>query len=157
VQPVRRLISEPANCDEDELDDVPLQTRLSSAQKSNNTCSQSEGPENQVAVSRMKTGISLSVSVPALTWSRAKTEFCDSVAEGHVYVCSCCRQLWFKRSVVVVQPLRRAAFPPPCLTGALSKDGKEYLCKTCYARLLKGKVPSLAPQNIPEFRLFQMI
>jgi hypothetical protein len=99
----------------------------------------------------MKTGIFPFISALALTWSRAKTKFRDSVAEGSVYVCSCCRQLWFKRSVVVVQPLRRAAFPSACLSGALSKDGKEYLCKTCHARLLKGKVLSLTPQNVPNF------
>jgi hypothetical protein len=78
-------------------------------------------------------------------------KFRESVAEGPVYVCSCYRQLWFKRSVVVVQPARRAAFPPACLTGAPSEDGKEYVCKSCYARLLKGKVPSLAPQKVPDF------
>lgn len=46
---------------------------------------------------------------------------------------------------------KRETIPTDCLTGLLSQDGKEYLCTSCNQKLTKGKIPTCAPRNVPNF------
>ena len=56
--------------------------------------------------------------------------FNENIAEGPVYVCTCCQQIWFKHSVHNVDEIilktdnQRTTFST-CRTQYLSKDGKE--------------------------------
>jgi hypothetical protein len=97
-------------------DDIPLSLRLTpfKPQRKQQKASQSVKPPNSLPSTH-------------LSWPVAKIVFRKLVAEESVYVCSYCRQLWFKRSVVVLNSTKRDIFPADCLTGLLSKDGKEYL------------------------------
>jgi hypothetical protein len=86
-----------------------------------------------------------------LGWDKAKSNFRSEVAEGPVYVCSCCRQLWLKRSVTCLTDEKKISFPLNNLTGELSKDNRKYVCWTCFRSLSKGKSPSLSPLKVPDF------
>ena len=78
--------------------------------------------------------------------------FNASIAEGPVYVCTCCQQIWFKHSVFNVDEItlktnhERTTFSS-CRTQYLSKDGKEWICKTCINSVKEGKIPKLSIEN----------
>jgi hypothetical protein len=82
-------------------------------------------------------------------WQKAKENFRAEVADGPIYVCSCCRQLWFWRSVTCVTPEKKLTFPADCLIG-VSNFGIEYTCWTCYRLLCKGKCPPLSRLKMPD-------
>lgn len=86
-----------------------------------------------------------------LDWGTAREVFRKETAEGPVYACTCCRQLWFRRSVCRLDPVRRVCLPGTSITGLLSKDGFEYLCFTCSKYLSKGKDPPCSPSKMPDF------
>ena len=62
--------------------------------------------------------------------------FNSGIAEGPVYVCTCCEQIWFRHSVFNVNEItlktndERTTFNT-WRTEYVSKDGKEWICKTC--------------------------
>ena len=74
--------------------------------------------------------------------------FNESIAEGPVYLCTCCQQIWFKHSVLNVDEIilktdnERTTFST-CRTQYLLKDGKEWICKTCRNSVKEGKNPKL--------------
>jgi hypothetical protein len=139
--PQRQQTPSIARNDESESeDDIPLLLRITPPK-----------PRPAQADISERTAPVKSLSSAHLNWPSAKTVFRKFVAEGPVYICSCCRQLWFKRSVVALNSTKRDAFPPGSLTSLLSKDGKEYICTTCNRKLSKGKLPLCAPQNVPDF------
>ena len=78
--------------------------------------------------------------------------FNENIAEGPVYVCKCCQQIWFKHSVHNVEEIilktdnERTTFST-CRTQYLSKDGKEWICKTCRNSVKEGKIPKLSIAN----------
>ena len=78
--------------------------------------------------------------------------FNENIAEGPVYVCTCCQQIWFKHSVHNVDEIilktdnERTTFNT-CRTQYLSKDGKEWICKTCRNSVKEGKIPKLSIAN----------
>ena len=94
--------------------------------------------------------------------------FNTKTAEGPVYVCTCCQQLWFKHSVFNVDEIylktenEKATFNT-CRTNFVSKCGKEWICKTCRNSVKEGKIPKLSiknkmgfPQLPPELQLYSM-
>ena len=78
--------------------------------------------------------------------------FNTSIAEGPVYVCTCCQQVWFKHSIVNIKEIcfknddERRMFET-CRTKYVSKDDKEWSCKTCRNAVKDGKIPKLSVQN----------
>ena len=78
--------------------------------------------------------------------------FNENIAEGPVYVCTCCQQIWFKHSVHNVDEMilktdnARTTFST-CITQYLSKDGNEWICKTCRNSVKEGKIPKLSIAN----------
>ena len=62
--------------------------------------------------------------------------FNTRTSEGPVYVCTCCQQLWFKHSVYNVDEIyfktenEKVTFET-CRTKFVSRNGKEWICKTC--------------------------
>ena len=94
--------------------------------------------------------------------------FNSSIAEGPVYVCTYCEQIWFRHSVFNVNEItlktndERTTFNT-CRTEYVSKDGKEWICKTCRNSIKQGKIPRLSLQNKmgfpklpPQLKLFSM-
>jgi hypothetical protein len=134
---LQHMSSLPPNDVSESEDDTPLISRIpmSTGQRKRRRASGQIAP-------------SVSPCSQYLVWHVAKAQFRKL---GPVYVCLCCRQLWFKRSVVALNSMKRKTILSNCLTGLLSKDGKEYLCTTCNQKLLKGKIPTCAPQNVPNF------
>ena len=76
--------------------------------------------------------------------------FNESIAEGPVYVCRCCQQIWFRHSAFNVDEItlksdnERTTFST-CRT--LSKHGKEWICKTYRNSVKEGKIPKLSIEN----------
>ena len=94
--------------------------------------------------------------------------FNESIAEGPVYVCTYCQQIWFKHSVLNVDEIilktdNERTTSSACRTQYLSKDGKEWICKTCRNSVKEGKIPKLSiannmgfPELPPQLKLFSM-
>jgi len=71
-------------------------------------------------------------------------KFHIAVAEWPFYNCSCCDQLWYKRSVLRAKKLR---FSNPNMLKYLRVDSVEWICWSCYEHLRKNKVPLCAVDN----------
>jgi hypothetical protein len=91
-------------------------------------------------------------------------QFLNEIQEGPEYVCTCCKRLMFKHSVVQVPGHRytkncktpgdkkkRKAHVDNCLTHKLSYDGHEWICKTCHKCMNLGHIPSQAEVNSLSF------
>ena len=78
--------------------------------------------------------------------------FNTRTSEGPVYVCTHCQQLWFKHSVYNVDEIyfktenEKATFHT-CRTKFVSRDGKEWICKTCRNSVKGAKIPKLSIKN----------
>ena len=87
--------------------------------------------------------------------SEAKDKFKEAISSGSSYVCSCCHQTWFKRSVRTISSLGKTILNTSllnkCLTGYLSVANCEWLCNTCLFNINKGKIPRLAVINGMKF------
>ena len=84
--------------------------------------------------------------------------FNESIAKGPLYVCTCCQQIWFKHSVLNIEEIylknddERTMFET-CRTKYVSKDNKEWICKTCRNAVKDGKIPKLSIENKMGFPL----
>ena len=70
------------------------------------------------------------------------------IAQGPLYICTCCDQLWYKHGVVNANKLRESN-PNICeyLCNKTSVDNIEWVCKTCQKYLVKNKIPSCTVVN----------
>lgn len=66
---------------------------------------------------------------------------------GPVYVCTCCHQTWFLKSVVKLDTTNLSASSKSICTGLRSVDSTEWLCLTCCAALKDEKIPRLSVKN----------
>ena len=67
------------------------------------------------------------------------TTFHKKVREGPYYICSVCNNILYRKTV---QEVKKNMYGFQHLfTGKKSFDDKEYICKTCKSKLLKGQVP----------------
>ncbi|XP_033764354.1 uncharacterized protein LOC117345389 [Pecten maximus] len=75
-------------------------------------------------------------------------KFHKTIAEGPVYVCTSCHQTWFKHSVTEVnRNVEHSSLFTKCTTRYKSKNGKEWICRTCLLALKNGKMPTLSTVN----------
>ena len=85
------------------------------------------------------------------SFSEAKNRFKEAIYSSLSYVCSCCHQTWFRRSVRTISSLGKTILNTPllnkCLTGYISVANCEWLCNTCLFNIKKGKIPRLAVIN----------
>ena len=78
--------------------------------------------------------------------------FNRKTSEGPIYVCTCCHQLWFKHCVYNVNGIHfkteneKATFHI-CRTKFVSRDGKEWICKTCRTSVKGAKILKLSIKN----------
>ena len=72
------------------------------------------------------------------------------MGNGPSYVCTCCKQTWFRhivRNVSNIQLKCRDELRHKCLTSFVSNDSKEWLCNTCLLSLQNNKVSLCAVVN----------
>ena len=75
-------------------------------------------------------------------------KFHKMIAQGPLYICTCCDQLWYKHGVVNANKLRESNLNIcEYLCNKTSVDNIEWVCKTCQKHLVKNKIPSCAVVN----------
>ena len=79
-------------------------------------------------------------------------KFHKNTSTGPTYICSCCHQTWFSENVTKVkaEEIRRLHSPfcsEDLLTGVLSVENKEWICRTCLSSIKSGKIPKLSVLN----------
>ena len=76
------------------------------------------------------------------------SKFHEIVAQGPLYICTCCDQLWYKHTVVNAKKLKKSN--PEISKYVFSKKSvgdAERVCKTCQGHLIKNKIPPCAVVN----------
>ena len=72
-------------------------------------------------------------------------KFKKQIKAGPFYICCVCNRTLYKKSVVILQ---KNKYPrQDCFMCQNYFDSKEYICKTCHAKLLKGRQPCQAVVN----------
>ena len=90
--------------------------------------------------------------------------FHSDISFGPIYVCSCCHQTWFRKSVSV---LKNTLIPAESkrlhCTEFTSVGNEEWICHTCLSALRDSKLPKLSvangmkwPDKPPELNLHQL-
>ena len=75
-------------------------------------------------------------------------DFHSSIAIGPIYVCTCCHQTWFRKSVSMTKNINISAKDMRLYwTKLLSVDKEEWVCHTCLSNIRDGKVPKLSVAN----------
>ena len=91
-------------------------------------------------------------------------QFHTDISIGPLYVCSCCHQTWFRKSVSM---LKNTHIPAESkrehCTNFISVNNKEWICHTCLSALRDSKIPKLSVSNgmkwpikPPELNLHQL-
>ena len=91
-------------------------------------------------------------------------QFHSDISIGPLYVCSCCHQTWFRKSVSI---LKNTYIPAESkrqhCTNFISVNDKEWICHTCLSALRDSKIPKLSvtngmkwPIKPPELNLHQL-
>ena len=91
-------------------------------------------------------------------------EFHSSIAVGPLYICTCCDQTWFRKSVSM---LKNTYIPVQSrrlyCTKFTSVNDEEWVCHICLNSLRDSKVPKLSvangmkwPNKPPELHLHQL-
>ena len=75
------------------------------------------------------------------------------MANGPLYICTCCDQMMYRESVRIVPKLAKIPEDLKCktLTGVKSVENKERVCHTCLSVIKKQKIPSCAKANLMVF------
>ena len=72
-------------------------------------------------------------------------KFKKQIKSGPFHICCVCNRTLYKKSVVILQ---KNKYPrQDCFMLQRSFDGKNYICRTCHAKLLKGQQPCQAVVN----------
>ena len=90
--------------------------------------------------------------------------FHSDISFGPIYVCSCCHQTWFRKSVSVLKNTHIPAESKRLhCTEFTSVGNEEWICHTCLRALRDSKVPKLSvangmkwPDKPPELNLHQL-
>ena len=78
--------------------------------------------------------------------------FHNSVSAGPLYVCTCCKQLWYKHSVYPADKMKlNNPESAKYLQNVKSVDNVEWICNTCRSYLQKRKIPPTAIANGMKF------
>ena len=98
------------------------------------------------------------------TIEEAIKQFHSDISIGPLYVCSCCHQTWFRKSVSKLMNVHISAESKQrhC-TDFLSVNNEEWICHTCLSALRDSKIPKLSvtngmkwPIKPPELNLHQL-
>ena len=99
-----------------------------------------------------------------LTIEESIKRFHSDIAIGPLYVCSCCHQTWFRKSVSMLKNTHISAESKRLhCTDFTSVDNEEWICHTCLSALRESKPPKLSvangmkwPDKPPELNLHQL-
>jgi hypothetical protein len=80
-----------------------------------------------------------------LDWETARREFREKTAEGPVYACTCCQQLWFRRSVCRLDPARLLVRPSQAFSQKMVSNTFALRGQSTY----RGD-PPCSPSKIPD-------
>ena len=91
-------------------------------------------------------------------------QFHSSIAVGPLFVCTCCHQTWFRKSVSMLKNMNISAKSVKLYcTQFTSINNEEWVCHNCLGALRDGKVPKLSvangiklPNRPPELDLHQL-
>ena len=91
-------------------------------------------------------------------------QFHSDISIGPLYVCSCCHQTWFRKSVSMLKNTHiPAESKQEHCTNFISVNNKEWICHTCLSALRDSKIPKLSVTNgmkwtikPPELNLHQL-
>ena len=75
------------------------------------------------------------------------SRFHNKIKEGPYYICSVCNRLLYRKSVMLLHKNKYINVDETLFTDIKSFDDKEYICKTCHSKVLKGKIPYQATCN----------
>lgn len=76
------------------------------------------------------------------------SQFCQKIKEGPYYVCTVCNRMLYRKSVLIFNKQKYVNCNiQNIFTEKLSFDSKEYICKTCHSKVIRGKVPCQAVYN----------
>ena len=98
--------------------------------------------KNQLAIARQTRKISkLNVDI-------CISQFCQKIKQGPYYVCTVCHRMLYRKSALIFNKQKYVNCNiQNIFTDKLSFDNKEYICKTCHSKIIKGKVPCQALYN----------
>ena len=82
-----------------------------------------------------------------VTLDRCILKFQSRIKEGPYYICSVCNRLLYRKSVKLLEKKKYCSVPRTVFTNIASFDNKEYICKTCHSKVVKGKIPCQAVYN----------
>ena len=99
-----------------------------------------------------------------LTIEESIKRFHSDIAIGPLYVCSCCHQTWFRKSVSMLKITHISAESKRLhFTDFTSVGNEEWICHTCLSALRESKPPKLSvangmkwPDKPPELNLHQL-
>ena len=99
-----------------------------------------------------------------LTIEESIKRFHSDIAIGPLYVCSCCHQTWFRKSVSILKNTHISAESKRLhCTDFTSVGNEEWICHTCLSALRENKPPKLSvangmkwPDKPPELNLHQL-
>ena len=99
-----------------------------------------------------------------LTIDECIKRFHSDIAIGPLYVCSCCHQTWFRKSVSMLKNTHISAESKRLhCTDFTSVGNEEWICHTCLSALRESKPPKLSvangmkwPDKPPELNLHQL-
>ena len=75
-------------------------------------------------------------------------QFHSSITLGPLFVCTCCHQTWFRKSVSMLKNINISAKSVKLYcTQFISINNEEWVCHTCLGALRDGKVPKLSLAN----------
>ena len=74
-------------------------------------------------------------------------QFHSSIAVGPSFVCTCCHQTWFRKSVCMLKNISLSTSSRLHCTKFISVNDEEWICHTCIGALRDGKVPKLSVAN----------
>ena len=75
-------------------------------------------------------------------------DFHSSITVGPIFVCTCCHQTWFRKSVSMIKNINISARDIRLYcTKILSVNKEEWVCHTCLSSIRDGKVPKLSVAN----------
>ena len=90
-------------------------------------------------------------------------EFHSSILVGPLYVCTCCHQTWFRKSVSMLKNTHLPTRMRSYCTKFTSVNDEEWVCHTCLNSLKDNKAPRLSvaigmkwPNKPPELNLHQL-
>lgn len=79
--------------------------------------------------------------------------FQSKIADGPLYVCTCCTQTFFRHSVSMTSLVRfkHQHLMNVCLSNIKSVNNNEWICKTCLLAIQQGKIPACSTANNMKF------